>query len=1202
MTSSDANRGNRRLVVAALALITLLVAWLWYRARHPAILPPPPPDMPAVLRANNLGVGAMEQFRFKDAAEAFEKVVAEGPDWLPGHINRGIALLNQGGSEGAESEATRQARAIFEDVLRRDPNNPHAHYCLGIILTYQNQLSEALPHFEAVTKVDPDDGHAWFRLGDAYRSLSKDAEAKASFRKAVERDPYLSAAIYGLGMYLRENDPKKAAELLEQSTALRKAEWDTPSRIRYTEMGKYADVIGRVLVESPSVGPLPLFARDERFAVKLAAGTRWALAADFGELRTRVRERFGATMVVFDYDRDGKPDLFLVGAVVRGGKVGDLLLRNEGDGTFTDVTEKAGLAAPRESLGCVVADFDNDGQADLFLTGIGRQYLFRNAGGRFEDVTAKAGLDKLDTVCLEAAFVDLDQDGDLDLIVAQYAANAEGALAALKGEAKENGPGLAVFLNVGEAPAVKPTQDPPPLEPRFRRADGPAGLLGGPVHAVGVAIADFDGDRDVDGFVLADGARPSFIVNDRLLRLRRVEPAQALLPAGKYNGALVLDANHDGVADLFVVGAGAAPKLLLSRASIRDLGTRFEAGATNSPSLRQALAVDIDNDGWVDVVGLSAEGRPVLLHNDGKRLALAPEALGADADWPRDVVGVGAADLDDDGHVDLIVWSQSAGLQVRRSRGNGNAALRLELSGHRRVEPAGSIVRSNADGIGAWVAAQADAHWTAAEVATVSAGLGQSRQPLRLGLGRHKQADVVRLRWPDNCVQAELNVPTERVVRIEETNRKGESCPVLFAWNGSRFIFINDFLGESSVGEATLDGGHRKPRPVESVKIEAGQLAPRDGWYILKVAEPMNEVTYLDRLRLVVIDHPRDMQVHPDERFATAPPAATQDLLALGKPVPPRTARDHRGRDVLPKLLTRDRDTVDDFAHRTWIGFAEEHAVELDFGEQLAGFKADEPLILCLAGWTEYPYPESIWAANQAGVALAPPVLERRDAEGRWQVIAQPGFPAGLPRVITCDLTGKLGGERCALRLRTNMCIYWDQIFVAPLLERLPAGEVGRQTPRRFHAVGLDVHDANLATRGCMQEFSPDGRAPSIYDYDRIAPVLTVQPAGRLTRVGDVTELLRETDDCFVIFGPGDEVTARFDARKLPALPEGWVRSFVLQSAGFCKDGAPFTEHGGTVAPLPFRGMSNYPYPANEQYPPAHADYQRIYNTRESRK
>ena len=340
----------------------------------------------------------------------------------------------------------------------------------------------------------------------------------------------------------------------------------------------------------------------------------------------------------------------------------------------------------------------------------------------------------------------------------------------------------------------------------------------------------------------------------------------------------------------------------------------------------------------------------------------------------------------------------------------------------------------------------------------------------------------------------------------------------------------------------------------------------------------MNEIAYLDRLRLVVIDHPREMQVHPDERFATSAPAPTQDLLALGTPVVPAAARDHRGRDVLPKLLTRDRDTVADFAHRTWIGFAEEHAVELDFGDRLAGFKPDDRLVLCLAGWTEYPYPESIWP-RAGGRADAAAGAGARDKDGRWQTLASVGFPAGMPRVMTCDVTGKLGGERCTLRLRTNLCIYWDQVFVAPLLERLPADAVGRAEPRRFHAIGLDVHDATLSPRGCMQEFSPDGRAPAIYDYERIVPVLTSQPSGRLTRFGDVTELLRDTDDRFVILGPGDEVTVRFDARKLPAVSDGWVRSFVLQTAGYCKDGAPFTNHADTVTPLPFRGMSNYPYP-----------------------
>ena len=112
-----------------------------------------------------------------------------------------------------------------------------------------------------------------------------------------------------------------------------------------------------------------------------------------------------------------------------------------------------------------------------------------------------------------------------------------------------------------------------------------------------------------------------------------------------------------------------------------------------------------------------------------------------------------------------------------------------------------------------------------------------------------------------------------------------------------------------------------------------------------------------------------------------------------------RDVHDHRVKDVTQALAKWDRQTVDDFAQRSWLGYAEEHWVELDFGDRLAKFKPDDRLILCLAGWTDYPYPESIWAATQAGILLLPPTLERLDDKGRWQtVIADAGFPAGLPR------------------------------------------------------------------------------------------------------------------------------------------------------------------------------------------------------------
>ena len=604
-------------------------------------------------------------------------------------------------------------------------------------------------------------------------------------------------------------------------------------------------------------------------------------------------------MVVFDFNRDGLPDLFLVGAVVKDGKVRDLLLRNDGRGSFTDVTTEAGLDEPRPGIGCSVADFDNDGFPDLLLTGVGEQHLFRNNGkGGFEDVTRQAGLDQLKTLCIGAAFVDLDQDGDLDLVIAQYATPEE-ALALLQGNAKGRGAGLAVFENVGKAkPAVSPTGSPA-LEVAFRPLKEPTALVE-PGSVVGLAVSDIDLDNDQDLLVLTDRAAPALLLNDRLLRFHRAALQEEL--AGTWNGALVLDTQHKRRSDLFLVGPGQAPLLLLNRTGNgqADVGKWFERGATNSPPLLQAQAIDLDRDGWTDVVGLSAAAPhlPVLLHNDGTRLVHVREGLGADAGWPKDVQAVAVANFHGDCLPHLMAWSQAGGLELHESQENGNHALIVDLAGTRKAR-----TRCNNDGFGAWVTAQVDYLTTDMEYTTLSAGAGQSLQPVLLGIGQHAKADVVRFRWPDHTLQAEFDIPPCKLTRVVETDRRIISCPVLLAWDGKHFACITDFLGAGSMGEELPTGGTRYPRPEESLKIEPGQLVPKDGEYLIKIAEPMDEITYLDRLQLLVVDHPPDVAVFPDERFVVEGPPASQEVLAFREPIFPVKARDHRGRDVLPKLL-----------------------------------------------------------------------------------------------------------------------------------------------------------------------------------------------------------------------------------------------------------------------------------------------------------
>jgi hypothetical protein len=1167
-------------------------AW-WWRHR--------PVDWEAVYAQNNRAVAIMDGYHYNEAIPEFEKVVEMAPDWLPGRTNLGIALLNAGGDDASLFP---RCKATFEDVLQRDPENAHAHFCLGILLRYQKEGQEAAQHFEAVLKNVPTDAYAWYWLG-TLKSPATDEQSEC-FEKALKYDRHLSGAIYGLAMNLRRKDPNAAEQFLNMNEALKAADWRNVTDVKYSQMGPLAEVIGRTgdPLASPRIGPLPLFQRRQGLKVKLASNAKWATAADLGEgevgeVRRLVRARFGATIVVLDYNRDGKPDLFLAGAIVEKGKVRDLLLRNEGYGRFTDVTEEAGLAEPRPTLGCVVADFDNDEKPDLLLTGVGVQKLFRNTGkGTFEDVTSKAGLDKVTSVCLGAAFVDLDQDSDLDLLLCEYAPNAEEAVKRLKGEQLAPSGGLIVFLHVGEAPETKePTDVPAPLDCKFKRAALPE--LQGPVMTlVGLAASDMDGDRDLDFLFLGDQAVPGIVHNDRLLRFRQSVFPDKLVKHIRWNGALVLDVDHDGRSDLVLLPADQRTQVLLNRSKPGEpsVGEWFQVAETDAPPLRQAVGVDLNLDSWTDVVGLSRDGVPVLLVNEGGKLALRAEALGRDADWPTDLIGLAVCPANGGSSPDLFVWSEKQGLQLYDNRGNGGNGVLVELLGRNSVDGQNRL-RCNADAIGVWAVAQAGDLWAGQENTTLCAGLGQSRQPLLFGIARHPRIEVLRMRWPDGTLQAEPdindpNAPREflagKLHAILQRNRMPGSCPILFAWDGRRFVFVNDFLGAGSIGETGPDGTCRPPRPEESVKIEADQLASRDGHYVLKITEPMDETTYLDHLELQVIDAPPGVRVYPDERFVTAGPPPSQELIAFNKAIYPVQAVDHRGRDVTEALRRWDRITVDDFKKRAWIGFAEEHAVELDFGDRLAAFGRNDRLYLCLAGWTEYPFPESSWAAHQAGITERWPILERQDEAGRWQSLGEAGFPAGMPRMMLVDVTGKLTGHHCRLRLRTNMQIYWDQAFIAPAMK----------SPR---SVSLSVQEATLGPGKIVKEYSPDGRAPALYDYDRHEDVPLVRQSGRMTRFGDVTELLRRRDNRFVIFGPGDDLTVRFHAAALPPLPAGGRRSFVLRTAGYCKDTALSTAHGTTVEPLPFAAMRNYPYDSDQKYPrdPLHLDYLRRYLTRE---
>jgi hypothetical protein len=252
---------------------------------------------------------------------------------------------------------------------------------------------------------------------------------------------------------------------------------------------------------------------------------------------------------------------------------------------------------------------------------------------------------------------------------------------------------------------------------------------------------------------------------------------------------------------------------------------------------------------------------------------------------------------------------------------------------------------------------------------------------------------------------------------------------------------------------------------------------------------------------------------------------------------------------------------------------------------------AAERVLLFLDSWI-YWAESSVLAAifQDPRYELTPLKLEVRGAQGRWvTAVESVGLPTSKGLVVPVDLTGRFPTDDYHVRLSTNMCVYFDRIFVATA----DHADRCRQTE-------LPVAQADLRYRG-FSEMTRDQTGFERFDYHQVSPIGSWnQPQGLLTRYGDVTPLLRRPDDMYVILGPGDELVMRFDAGDLPQVPDAWARDYIFYANGWVKDGDLNTKYSQTVTPLPFHGMTRYPYPPQESYPdtPELRRYRNTYNTR----
>ncbi len=591
------------------------------------------------------------------------------------------------------------------------------------------------------------------RLGELCREAGRTLEAKGWFQEVIRLDPSNARAQLA------------AVELASADEA------PVPSpRLR----SRPASATRGVAVAAGATSPFRL----EDVAKRSGVDFQYDCAAK-GDMF--LGDSMGGGVGLIDYDGDGRLDIYLVNGCPlpydrKNPPRPNRLYRNRGDGTFEDVTARAGVGGLGYGMGCAVGDIDNDGHDDLFVTGLGATVLYRNRGdGTFEDVTERARVgSSLWTTA--AGFGDLDGDGDLDLVAVTYV------------DADPTKVQPCLDAN-GKAIHCPPGQFPPQPDLLFRNnGDGTftevhreAGLDLPGGDGLGLAIADLDGDGRLDLFVANDAA-PNFLFrNLGGLKFEEVgsQSGVAYDGAGRATasmGVVAEDLDGDGRVDLFHTNFINEPNTFLknlgsglfqdetARAGLDSTGRAFTGFGTN--------AIDLDNDGLLDlfVADGHVDDRPWINHpmaqlpllyratSPGRYEQVAASAIPY---LGRPAVGRGSAagDLDGDGRVDLVVVHRDRPVAILRNETPGGHWVGLRLVGG---------PKSGKTPIGARVTCRAGGRTSARWLTSGTSYLAASDSRIWFGLGSSAMIERLEVRWPSGAVEAWEGLPADRVAEIRE--------------------------------------------------------------------------------------------------------------------------------------------------------------------------------------------------------------------------------------------------------------------------------------------------------------------------------------------------------------------------------------------------------------------------------------------------
>jgi len=1138
-----------------------------------------------LMSTQTLGLAYLEEMKLEEAETEFKKFIELAPDEKLGYANLGLVYLRMGKYEEAEARLS-EARSM-------DESDPEVNLLLATTYRLQGRNKDAIQILEKTLESNPDHPKVLFELSELY-GTEQNAEAlskrQAYLERLTENTPgnlvpmillvESSIKLENADRALAEMEklpaqfpefPAESMPFYRQTLEALQAGDTGPALIPFTVFHNYQKVTypyqaGMTDLKGPveSALGIPLINYSETASMSgdmsgdILESIRFTEVAESAGLRIgplgdgTESVEFPVHHAVGDYDGDGDMDLYIGRKDEAGGEFKSYLFQNE-LGRYQDFAESYGIQHNLKENRAAFADFDNDGFLDLLILGSNGAVMYHNAGkGNFVNMTDEAGLSTLKEGS-RPLFVDLDHDGDLDLFQARDGLNQ-------------------VFLNTGDR--------------GFKEVEGQMGLGGAPETKTNEAIfGDFDDDGDLDLYLVNANAPDLFAWNQRQGAFKTVEVSGEMdVPMGS-KAAVAGDFNNDGLLDLALVNNSNSPLLMLENQGEGAFISRSDREADfqdlRGADLNDLEVIDFDNDGYLDLVlaGASkteADRGVYLYHNKGdgsfENLSrLLPEIAFSASQ-------ISTFDYNEDGDSDLLLSGLNGEIfLLRNDGGNRNHYLNMKLVGLRT-----GSAKNNYFGIGSKVEMRAGDLYQSAVV---------TQPEITFGLGNRSKADVIRITWT-NGVPQNIVLPDANQNLIEEQTLKG-SCPFLYAWNGEAYVFVKDITWRSALGMPLGIMGEDMSYAFADASddyllIEGEHLKPKDGSYSLKITSELWETIYMDRLRLVVVDHPDSVKVFVPEQFSP-PPFPGMELHQVANKVYPVSAWAGKGLDVLDLLTSKDDRYVSQFYRGKYQGLTEMHELVIDPGPEVDL----KELKLFLRGWI-FPTDASInFALSQSNThSLRPPSLEVLDQNGNWRTaIDQIGFPMGKDKTVIVDLSGKITSKDRRIRIKTNMEIYWDEIFFS-------SGRVN--APLRTTI--LDPDDADLQYRGFSRSYRKGGRhGPHWFDYASVSKDPKWNDlTGNYTRFGDVLELLNQSDNQYVISNAGDEMSVHFNAESLPKLKKGWKRDFLIHSVGWVKDGDMNTAEGSTVEPLPFHGMKSYPPSADDAYPatPEILEYHKRYNTR----